>query len=76
MAALSDCSSLTLHYAYFIIASLIGSVIIYLTSTQIDDIHYADASFMSFSAMVGTGLNVVRRNCLSSVDRCILIANY
>ena len=76
MAALSDCSSLTLHYAYFIIASLIGSVIIYLTSAQIDDIHYADASFMSFSAMVGTGLNVVSLNCLFCVDRLKPIANH
>lgn len=76
MAALSDCSSLTLHYAYFIIASLIGSVILYLTSAQIDDIHYADASFMSFSAMVGTGLNVVSLNCLFCVDRLKPIANH
>lgn len=40
--------------------SMVGSVILYTRSTQINDLHYVDALFMSFSAMTGTGLNVVR----------------
>lgn len=59
MASLWGLDSLTLHYAYFIFMSAIGSVILYTTATPIYDLHYADALFMSFSAMTGTGLNVV-----------------
>lgn len=51
---------LALHYVYFIVMSMIGSVIIYVTSTQIYDIQYVDALFMSVSAITGTGLSVVR----------------
>lgn len=51
---------LALHYVYFILMSMIGSVMIYVTSTQVYDIQYADALFMSVSAMTGTGLSVVR----------------
>ena len=60
MAARLEVSFVSLHYAYFIVTSLIGSVILYTTSSQIIDLHYVDALFMSCSAMVGTGLNVVR----------------
>lgn len=60
MAKLLDCNTLNLHYVYFIVTSVISSVIIYMTSVQISDLQYADALFMSFSAMTGTGLNVVR----------------
>ena len=59
MASLRGWDSLTLHYAYFIFMSAICSVILYTTATPICDIHYADALFMSFSAITGTGLNVV-----------------
>lgn len=44
---------------------MIGSVIIYMVSTQIYRIHYADALFMTISAMTGTGLSVVRLWCTS-----------
>ena len=45
---------------------MIGSVILYTKSTQINDLHYVDALFMSFSAMTGTGLSVVRLDLSSS----------
>jgi hypothetical protein len=60
MADLLGFSPLRLHYAYFILTPAIGSVIFYTASTQIHDLHYVDALFMCFSAMTGTGLNVVR----------------
>lgn len=60
MPALLELDFLTLHYAYFVLTSAIGSVILYTTSTRIHNLHYVDALFMSFSAMTGTGLNVVR----------------
>jgi len=52
-------SPLMIHYVYFILTPVIGSVIFYTASTQIHDLHYVDALFMCFSAMTGTGLNVV-----------------
>ncbi|KAJ5107485.1 hypothetical protein N7456_004160 [Penicillium angulare] len=69
MARLLDCNPLTLHYVYFIAISVIGSVIIYMTSMPISDLQYADASFMSFSAMTGTGLNVVSLSSLTAVQQ-------
>lgn len=53
-------SPLTLHYAYFILTSTLGSVIFYTARSKIDGLHYSNALFMCFSAMTGTGLNVVR----------------
>lgn len=60
MADLLGFSPLRLHYAYFILTPAIGSAIFYTASMQIHDLHYVDALFMCFSAMTGTGLNVVR----------------
>lgn len=50
---------LALHYAYFILTCVIGSVIIYTASTQIYSTNYVEALFMCISAMTGTGLSVV-----------------
>lgn len=60
MADLLRFSPLTIHYAYFILTPTICSIIFYTAPTQIHDLHYVDALFMCFSAMTGTGLNVVR----------------
>ncbi|OQD84279.1 hypothetical protein PENANT_c013G00969 [Penicillium antarcticum] len=49
--------------------STIGSVILYTTATPIHDLHYADALFMSFSAMTGTGLNVVDLATLNGIQQ-------
>ncbi|KAJ5681593.1 uncharacterized protein N7477_001533 [Penicillium maclennaniae] len=68
MADLLGLSPLRFHYAYFILVPTIASVIFYTASTQIHELHYVDALFMCFSAMTGTGLNVV---CLSK-----LVSNY
>ncbi|KAJ5698380.1 hypothetical protein N7462_000385 [Penicillium macrosclerotiorum] len=58
MAALLGLNFVVLHFAYFIILPAIGSVIFYTASTQIHDLRYVDALFMTFSAMTGTGLNL------------------
>jgi hypothetical protein len=63
MADLLGLSPLTVHYTYFILTPTICSIIFYTASTQIHELHYVDALFMCFSAMTGTGLNVV---CLSN----------
>jgi Trk-type K+ transport system membrane component len=60
MAHLLESNLLLLHCTYFIFISMIGSVILYTKATQINDLQYVDAFFMSFSAMTGTGLSVVR----------------
>lgn len=59
MAPLLESNLLLLHCTYFFFISMIGSVMLYTKST-INDLQYVDAFFMSFSAMTGTGLNVVR----------------
>lgn len=59
MADLLESSPLTLHYAYFILTSAIGSIIFYTASSHIHGLRYSDALFMCFSAMTGTGLSVV-----------------
>ncbi|KAJ5144840.1 hypothetical protein N7448_002232 [Penicillium atrosanguineum] len=69
MADLLGLSPLTLHYAYFIIAPAIGSLIFYTASTQIHELHYVDALFMCFSAMTGTGLNVMDLSTINSVQQ-------
>ncbi|KAJ6036279.1 hypothetical protein N7540_000558 [Penicillium herquei] len=74
IAALLDNNSLVLHYGYFIFVAVIGSIILYFTSAQISDLHYADASFMSFSALTGTGLNVVDLSLLTTVQQATLLA--
>ncbi|KAJ6005493.1 hypothetical protein N7451_003437 [Penicillium sp. IBT 35674x] len=63
--------SITSHYVYFIITSTIGSVIIY-TSRKIPGFHYADAAFMSFSAMTGTGLTVIDLSMMNTVQQATL----
>ncbi|KAJ5159441.1 uncharacterized protein N7482_006445 [Penicillium canariense] len=65
MAALLELNTLTLHYAYFILASMIGSVVLFTTSTQIQNLHFVDALFMSFNAMTGAGLNVLDLSTLN-----------
>ncbi|KAJ6102131.1 hypothetical protein N7486_004558 [Penicillium sp. IBT 16267x] len=62
---------ITLHYVYFIITSTIGSVILY-TSTKIPGVQHADAAFMSFSAMTGTGLTVIDLSMLNTVQQSTL----
>lgn len=61
MADLLKITPLATHYVYIILISMIGSVVLYTASALNKDSHvqYVDALFMSFSAMTGTGLNVV-----------------
>ncbi|KAJ5758136.1 uncharacterized protein N7511_006830 [Penicillium nucicola] len=74
MASLRGLDSLTVHYAYFILMSAIGSVILYTTATPIHELHYTDALFMSFSAMTGTGLNVVDLATLNGIQQGTLLS--
>ncbi|KAJ5654417.1 hypothetical protein N7490_001420 [Penicillium lividum] len=71
ISALLHWDSITLHYVYFIVTSAIGSVIIY-TATRIPGFQYADAAFMSFSAMTGTGLTVIDLSLMNTVQQATL----
>ncbi|KAJ5899322.1 hypothetical protein N7495_004066 [Penicillium taxi] len=73
MAALFKINFLTIHYAYFILVSMIGSVIIYTTS-KIHSLHYVDALFISVSTITGTGLNVVDLSTLNVFQQVTLFA--
>lgn len=57
MADLFKLNTLARYYAYFILTPTIVSVIFYLTTHN--DLRYVDALFMCFSAISGTGLDVV-----------------
>ena len=62
MAVVPPLNFITLHYAYFIITSLVFSVIFWGASNPFLSVSYADALFMCVSAITGAGLNTV---CLS-----------
>ncbi|KAF3398048.1 Low-affinity potassium transport protein [Penicillium rolfsii] len=72
MAPLLEPNVLLLHCIYFIFVSLIGSVILYTKSAQINDLQYVDALFMSFSAMTGTGLSVLDLSTFNAVQQSTL----
>ncbi|KAJ5425278.1 hypothetical protein N7465_000348 [Penicillium sp. CMV-2018d] len=74
MADLIRFSPLTIHYAYFILTPTICSIIFYTAPTQIHGLHYVDALFMCFSAMTGTGLNVLDLSTLGSLQQAILFS--
>ena len=65
MADLFKLNSLTLHYAYFVLTPMIVSVI-YYTVTHNGDLRYVDALFMCFSAVTGTGIDVVSQSLTPS----------
>ncbi|EPS25165.1 hypothetical protein PDE_00096 [Penicillium oxalicum 114-2] len=69
MASLLESKLLPLHLAYFFLFSMIGSGILYATSTQIVNLPYVDALFMSVSAMTGAGLSVVDPSVLGTLPQ-------
>ncbi|CAG8080878.1 unnamed protein product [Penicillium salamii] len=72
MADLFKLNSLTLHYAYFVLTPMIVSVIYY--ATHKDDLRYVDALFMCFSAVTGTGIDVVDVSSQNSIQQGLLFA--
>ncbi|CAG7933853.1 unnamed protein product [Penicillium olsonii] len=73
MADLFKLNSLTLHYAYFVLTPMIVSVI-YYTVTHNGDLRYVDALFMCFSAVTGTGIDVVDVSSQNSIQQGLLFA--
>ncbi|KAL4909920.1 hypothetical protein BDW74DRAFT_45729 [Aspergillus multicolor] len=63
---------LTLHYAYFIIVSLISSLIFWGASNPSRSVWYTDALFMCVSAITGTGLNSVEASTLTTFQQVVM----
>ncbi|OTB04755.1 hypothetical protein M426DRAFT_320613 [Hypoxylon sp. CI-4A] len=67
---------ITLHYAYFILTSLIGSLIFWGASAPARSIGWWDSVFMVMSAMTASGLNTVNVSQLTTfqqVELCVLM---
>ncbi|KAH8816422.1 cation transport protein-domain-containing protein [Xylogone sp. PMI_703] len=60
---------ITVHYAYFIISSLLGSVIVWLTSRPAKSVSYVDSLFLVVSAITESGLNTVNLSQLSTFQQ-------
>ncbi|KAL3430890.1 cation transport protein-domain-containing protein [Aspergillus tetrazonus] len=60
---------LSLHYTYFIVVSLISSLIFWGASNPPRSVSYTDALFMCISAMTGTGLNSVEASTLTTFQQ-------
>ncbi|KAF5861979.1 hypothetical protein ETB97_012302 [Aspergillus alliaceus] len=72
MAVVPPCNFITLHYAYFLAAPLICSVIFWGASNPFRSVSYTDALFMCVSAMTGAGLNTVDLSSLNTFQQAIL----
>jgi potassium uptake Trk family protein len=64
---------ITLHYAYFISATLVGSLIFWGASSPAKSIGWWDSMFMVMSAMTATGLNSVNVSQLTVFQQVQLV---
>ncbi|KAL4809291.1 cation transport protein-domain-containing protein [Aspergillus unguis] len=71
-ALLPPFNFLTLHYAYFIIVSLISSLVFWGASNPARSVSYTDALFQCVSAITGTGLNSVAASTFSTFQQVII----
>ncbi|BCS26135.1 uncharacterized protein APUU_50846S [Aspergillus puulaauensis] len=71
-ALLPPSSFLALHYAYFIVVSLISSLIFWGVSNPSRSVSYTDSLFMCVSAITGAGLNSVEASTLSTFQQVIM----
>ncbi|KZF21951.1 hypothetical protein L228DRAFT_143655 [Xylona heveae TC161] len=65
---------ITLHYLYFVATCLIGSLIIWGSSTPFRSLSYVNALFLSVSAMTLAGLNTVNLSTLNTFQQFMLFA--
>lgn len=64
---------ITIHYAYFIVISLIASVIFWGSSKPAYSISYVDSLFLVVSAMTEAGLNTVNLSQMTTWQQVILL---
>ncbi|KAL2002773.1 hypothetical protein VTN02DRAFT_5991 [Thermoascus thermophilus] len=63
---------LTLHYAYFIVTTLICSLVFWGASTPFGSVSYVDSLFMCAMAITGAGLNSVNLSTLNTFQQVLL----
>ncbi|KAK0722573.1 cation transport protein-domain-containing protein [Lasiosphaeria miniovina] len=65
---------ITLHYAYFILASLVFGAIFWGTSSPVSTpIGFVDSLFLAMSAMTSAGLNTVNVSQMSTGQQAVLV---
>lgn len=63
---------LTVHYAYFIIVTLVCSGILWGSSTPAHSLRYIDALYLAVSAMTLAGMNTVNLSTLNTFQQLLL----
>lgn len=63
---------ITLHYAYFIVVTLLTSVIFWGSSNPTHSISYTDSLFLTVSAMTEAGLNTVNLSQMTTWQQVLL----
>lgn len=71
-AFLPPLNFITIHYAYFIILTLVTSVIFWGSSNPDFSIGYADSLFLTVSAMTEAGLNTVNLSQMTTWQQVLL----
>lgn len=69
---LPELNFISLHYAYFILVTLISSVIFWGSSQPLGSVSFTDSLFLCLSAMTETGLNTVNLSQISTFQQIIL----
>jgi potassium uptake Trk family protein len=64
---------ITIHYAYFILVSLVASVVFWGSSNPGFSISYVDSLFLTVSAMTEAGLNTVNLSQMTTWQQIILM---
>ncbi|TQW11907.1 cation transporter [Cordyceps javanica] len=63
---------ITIHYAYFVVVCLLGSVVFWASSSPRGSISYVDSLFVVVSAMTEAGLNTVNLSAMTGWQQTIL----
>lgn len=63
---------ISIHYAYFIVTSLVSSIIFWGASTPPRSVKFFDALFLCISAMTLAGLNTINLSTLNTFQQVIL----
>ena len=69
---LPDVSFITLHYLYFIVTTLVTSLIFWGSSTPFRSVSYVDSLFLTVSAMSEAGLNTINLSTLNTFQQILL----
>lgn len=71
-AFLPPLNFITIHYAYFIVVSLVASAVFWGSSDPAHSISYVDSLFLAVSAMTEAGLNTVNLSQMTTWQQILL----